>query len=115
MAYDFDKHVRARTGLPSRETSKGGDVWTWIREKSEYESNVGGAPADKRNLWMVHGKWYDLQDFIKSHPGGPDWLLLTKGQDITEAYEAHHINFKKTDAILNKYYVCDANPDYVSR
>ena len=113
MAYDFDKHVRARTGLPSRETSKGGDVWTWIREKSEYESKVGGAV--KSNLWMVHGKWYDLQDFVKSHPGGSEWLLLTKGQDITEAYEAHHLNFKKTDSILKKYYVSDASSDYVSR
>lgn len=30
------------------------------------------------------------------HPGGRDWLERTRGQDITEAYEVHHINIEKT-------------------
>ena len=30
------------------------------------------------NLWRVHDKIYDLTDFISKHPGGKEWLELTK-------------------------------------
>lgn len=29
-------------------------------------------------LWRIHNTIYDLNDFIKSHPGGSDWIELTK-------------------------------------
>lgn len=29
-------------------------------------------------LWRVHDKIYDLTDFINKHPGGKEWLELTK-------------------------------------
>lgn len=29
-------------------------------------------------LWRVHDGIYDLTDFIKLHPGGVDWIELTK-------------------------------------
>lgn len=60
------------------------------------------------NLWRVHDKLYDLNDFLSKHPGGRDWLEFTKGIDITEAFEASHIrNFHKVEQILSKYYVKD--------
>jgi hemerythrin len=43
------------------------------------------------------------------HPGGTEWLEWTKGCDITEQFETHHIDTKKVELILNKYYVRDAN------
>ncbi|XP_063533222.1 cytochrome b5-related protein-like [Cydia strobilella] len=58
-------------------------------------------------LWRVHSGLYDLDSFINKHPGGADWLELTKGTDITEAYECHHFS-KSVDTILTKYYVRDA-------
>uniref|UniRef100_A0A1B6CDY8 Cytochrome b5 heme-binding domain-containing protein n=2 Tax=Clastoptera arizonana TaxID=38151 RepID=A0A1B6CDY8_9HEMI len=42
-------------------------------------------------LWRIHDKIYDLTEFISRHPGGSSWLNLTKGTDITEAFEVHHI------------------------
>ena len=30
------------------------------------------------NLWRVHNKIYDLTDFIGKHPGGSNWIELTK-------------------------------------
>lgn len=56
-------------------------------------------------LWRIHNTLYDLTDFISSHPGGPDWLRMTKGHDITEAFITHHLAKDKTQPLLAKYRV----------
>ncbi|CAK1598675.1 unnamed protein product [Parnassius mnemosyne] len=58
-------------------------------------------------LWRVHDKLYDLTSFVEKHPGGEEWLELTKGTDITEAFESHHLN-PIVEKILCKYYVREA-------
>jgi Cytochrome b5-like Heme/Steroid binding domain len=58
-------------------------------------------------LWRIHDKLYDLTDFIDRHPGGVDWLKVTKGIDITEQFEVNHIT-QAAEKILPKYYVRDA-------
>lgn len=58
-------------------------------------------------LWRVHDKLYDLTDFVQRHPGGAEWLELTKGVDITEQFETHHITTKAAE-VLKKFYVRDA-------
>lgn len=58
-------------------------------------------------LWRVHDKLYDLTDFVKRHPGGAEWLELTKGVDITEQFETHHIT-SKAEQVLTKFYVREA-------
>ena len=49
---------------------------------------------NKRNdIWVaVHGKVYDLTDFIDTHPGGEEVLLGVAGSNATETfdYEANH-------------------------
>ena len=37
--------------------------------------------------------------------GGKHWIELTKGLDITDLFEVHHLNFDKASAVLPKYYV----------
>jgi hypothetical protein len=58
-------------------------------------------------LWRVHDKLYDLTDFIKQHPGGSEWLEMTKGVDITEQFEAHHIT-DMAEKTLEKFFVRNA-------
>ncbi|CAH2105611.1 unnamed protein product [Euphydryas editha] len=58
-------------------------------------------------LWRVHDRLYDLEDFVHNHPGGAEWLELTKGTDITEAFESHHIK-KIAEDMLQQFYVRDA-------
>lgn len=58
-------------------------------------------------MWRVHDKLYDLTDFIERHPGGSEWISLTKGVDITEEFETHHL-YGKAEPLLKKYYVRDA-------
>ncbi|XP_047492197.1 cytochrome b5-related protein-like [Penaeus chinensis] len=54
--------------------------------------------------WRVHDKIYDLEKFIDKHPGGKDWLLATRGTDITEAFESSHIS-ASAEKILSRYYL----------
>lgn len=58
-------------------------------------------------LWRIYDKLYDLEDFISTHPGGRDWIDLTRGIDITEQFETHHIT-DHAEKLLPKFYVRDA-------
>lgn len=49
----------------------------------EARRKVDGA----EELWRIRNSLYDLETFMKSHPGGAEWLSLTKGTDITELFE----------------------------
>lgn len=49
----------------------------------EARRKVDGA----EELWRVGNRLYDLETFAKSHPGGSEWIRLTKGTDITELFE----------------------------
>nr|CAI5858614.1 unnamed protein product [Callosobruchus analis] len=74
-------------------------VHVWLQDKQQTDGAEG--------LWRVHDGLYDLTQFVDKHPGGKDWLTLTKGTDITEAFEVHHIS-EQPEALLKKYYIRDA-------
>ncbi|KAI8089873.1 FMN-dependent dehydrogenase-domain-containing protein [Halteromyces radiatus] len=45
----------------------------------------------KDDLWVViHGKVYDLTEFLPNHPGGQKIILKYAGQDATDAFEPIH-------------------------
>lgn len=56
-------------------------------------------------LWRINDTLYDLSEFIDKHPGGPVWIKMTRGQDITEAFFTHHLDTSKLEPILKKYRV----------
>lgn len=58
-------------------------------------------------LWRIHDQLYDLSDFIPHHPGGSDWIKITKGTDITELFETHHLT-QTAERIAKKYFIRDA-------
>ncbi|XP_004524738.1 cytochrome b5-related protein isoform X1 [Ceratitis capitata] len=62
---------------------------------------------EAEGLWRIYDGIYDFTDFIKKHPGGEFWLTESKGTDITEAFEAHHIA-TGPHKLLSKYKVRDA-------
>ncbi len=57
---------------------------------------------------------YDLSPFLSSHPGGSEWLRLTRGTDITEAFYVAHLrpNSGRMEETLNKFFVrtCEEVP-----
>ena len=43
------------------------------------------------DLWIsIHGKVYDVTDWVKEHPGGDVPILDLAGQDATDAFIAFH-------------------------
>ncbi|MCJ1236310.1 hypothetical protein MMC14_004290 [Varicellaria rhodocarpa] len=45
----------------------------------------------KHDCWViVHGKAYDVTEFMPEHPGGPNIILKFAGKDATETYEPIH-------------------------
>lgn len=61
----------------------------------------------ENGLWRIKNTLYDLDGFIEKHPGGADWIRMTKGHDITEAFIIHHISMEKVEPLLAKYRVKD--------
>lgn len=49
------------------------------------------AHNDKKSCWViVHGKAYDVTEFLPEHPGGPQIILKYAGKDATDQYEPIH-------------------------
>jgi len=58
----------------------------------------------KSSLWQVHGRYYDLSEFVKSHPGGIEAIELGRGRDCTALFESYHPFTNKHRSVLQKYY-----------
>lgn len=65
------------------------------------------AETNSSSLWRIHEKFYDLEPYLDVHPGGRPWLELTRGTDATAAFEAHHLDGPRVEAVLQQYYVRD--------
>jgi hypothetical protein len=44
--------------------------WMWLAGRC--------ADDNAEELWRVHDKIYDLSDFANKHPGGREWIDMTK-------------------------------------
>ncbi|KAJ5998700.1 hypothetical protein N7451_006510 [Penicillium sp. IBT 35674x] len=72
---------------------------------SEYTSTEVAEHKTKKDLWIiVHGNVYNVTEYVRDHPGGPDVLCDVAGTDATEAYdEIGHS--EEADDILKAYLV----------
>eukprot|EP01064_Diplonema_japonicum_P018043 TRINITY_DN2669_c3_g1_i1.p1 TRINITY_DN2669_c3_g1~~TRINITY_DN2669_c3_g1_i1.p1 ORF type:complete len:465 (+),score=73.59 TRINITY_DN2669_c3_g1_i1:64-1458(+) len=60
----------------------------------------------KDALWVIiYGKVYDVTDFQKKHPGGPDFLLQNGGKDCSAEFDKYHSQAAR--AQLVDYYIGD--------
>ena len=62
-----------------KEPIKYAELWM---EGKKVDDNTGG-------LWRVHDALYDFTDWIYKHPGGSDWLNLTKVGPIIPCIVQH--------------------------
>ncbi len=58
-----------------------------------------------QDLWRIGQDLYDFGDFLSTHPGGSDWLELSRGTDITEAFNTSHVFIGRARTLLAKYHV----------
>nr|XP_018907182.1 PREDICTED: cytochrome b5-related protein-like [Bemisia tabaci]XP_018907183.1 PREDICTED: cytochrome b5-related protein-like [Bemisia tabaci] len=97
---DVLERRRKEKGRPSYLDEQLISAENWLEHK-RLDDNLQG-------LWRIHDKLYDLSKFIDKHPGGRQWLELSKGTDCTEAFESHHVE-GKAEAILPKFFVKTAS------
>lgn len=83
----------------------------WLQDKRARDGELTGCPAD---LWLVHGTLYDLKAFVKSHPGGAQWLESTQGTDCTVHFEVHHLDIARARAALARFRLADDDPRQVA-
>eukprot|EP00047_Mylnosiga_fluctuans_P007938 m.5468 g.5468 ORF g.5468 m.5468 type:complete len:437 (-) comp2008_c0_seq1:94-1404(-) len=100
-----DRFAVGRAELPSmrrhvRKAALPAPTHEWVTDRAQRASEVAGVPSD---LWLIHGNLYDLSKF--EHPGGREWLDLTRGTDCTAEFEVHHIHETKVLPLLRKYHV----------
>lgn len=55
---------------PSRRDNVVKGCWNWL-EGRQLDDNAEG-------FWRIHDKIYNLKDFARNHPGGREWIELTK-------------------------------------
>ncbi|KAF5829749.1 cytochrome b-5, isoform CRA_e [Dunaliella salina] len=61
---------------------------------------------DKSCYLLIHGKVYNVTDFLEEHPGGYDIILGSTGKDATQDFEEiGHSNSAKE--LLAKYLIGD--------
>lgn len=58
----------------------------------------------KRRAYGVSKMTFMILPSLSHHPGGSFWLEWTRGTDITEAFESHHIS-KAPENMLAKFHV----------
>lgn len=68
-------------------------------------------------MWNIHGKVYDLEPFLNTHPGGKAILESCKGtDDLTASFESYHAfcDMKKIKNIMEKYEISICNSPVIS-
>lgn len=71
--------------------------------------------SDKSCWVIVHGKAYDVTDFLPEHPGGPKIILKYAGKDATEEFEPIHPPDTLDKYLDKKHHLGDVNMDTVEQ
>jgi hypothetical protein len=80
---------------------KSHESWATLKALSDLPN------SDDRLYWRIYDGLYDLTTF--DHPGGNDWITMTRGNDITELFESYHPNIQKPKQLLSKYFKSKIN------
>jgi fatty acid desaturase len=82
------------------------DILAAATEESTKPFFIGGYKKIHPKLWVIHGQYYDLTEWIPKHPGGSETLNLARGRDCTELFESvHALSTQNIHALLQKYKV----------
>ncbi|KAM9917390.1 hypothetical protein OXX59_009372 [Metschnikowia pulcherrima] len=70
-----------------------------------------GAHCSKQDCWVIiHGKAYNVSDFIDEHPGGAAVILKYAGKDATKAFDPIHPSDTLTRYLPEKYHLGPVDP-----
>ena len=107
LATVLGEEARSGTASPGGSTS-GSSSPTTSEPKLQVRDAVwsSGVPfyPPSKSLWRIGGKWYDLEPFLKKHPGGEEVVRLSRDryEDATYAFESHHHNYSRARSVIAK-------------
>ena len=101
--------MEPETFYPSGRDAKVKFQTQWMQSKAKDDG------LESNRLWRIHDSLYDLTEYMAHHPGGREWLELTAGTDVTEAFESAHVDIRKARRVLAKYLVGEARQPRNSR
>ena len=74
--------------------------WDDINKHTEFDEN-----DSSKRIWMViHGRIYDITEFMMDHPGGEDVLKDVSGKDATQEFE-NILHTEKARKMCKKYLI----------
>ena len=80
-------------------------------DKNDRDRDAADADDDADDEWvtLIHGDWYDLRPFVKSHPGGPIAMRTAAQLDATLLLHSQHsfTDARTLGAILERLRVSD--------
>jgi fatty acid desaturase len=74
-------------------------IWLLMPRQTIDEAESGLVPE----LWHIHGRDYNLTEFVPRHPGGATAICLGRGRDCTRLFETYHVWGENHRKILAKY------------
>lgn len=60
------------------------------------------------DVWIIHGRRYDLRPYLDRHPGGIPALEMGRGRDCTELFESYHSMSDMPARMLAQFEIPDA-------
>ena len=96
----------AATATAAAAAAAAAAVATTDLPRARFSSGVAFYPPSDR-YWRIGGKWYDFEDFLPTHPGGPDVLRMARDrfEDATFVFESHHPDYRRARAVIRKFEV----------
>jgi linoleoyl-CoA desaturase len=85
--------AEAQVGPPARASPGGADE----------RAALGQHESDR--LWFIDGKAYDLDEFVRLHPGGQAAISLGRGTNCTELFRSYHFKKAPPSKLFAKYEV----------
>lgn len=82
-------------------------IWEYFKPESKKFEKM------QSSVWTIHGKQYDMTDYVKHHPGGEWAINLGRNRDCTGLFESYHVfsNQAKLQKILARYEIRSASTD----
>jgi len=63
---------------------------------------ASASAAEQRHTTIIDGVAYDITDFMRTHPGGADLLLLAVGRDASVLFHSYHRRLNVAQQVLVK-------------
>ena len=106
-------------------------VWVWVMWGPDGSTSItlthpthppthptpvqaSGKEYDPDLLWFIHGRAYDLSDWMQHHPGGQDALGNAQGRDSTALFESYHFFTDRARNMLAKMTPVEVPPEVSS-